>query len=319
MNPFKMVKALKQAGVVGINARNAAYILPLNPRKLYPLVDDKCKTKEIAIAAGIAVPELYARIEYQWQAKKFREITGRHNRFVVKPANGSQGDGITVIIGREPDGWVRADNKLITDHEMAYYISNILSGMYSLGGQPDVAMVEYCVDFDPVFDHITYKGVPDIRVIVYKGVPAMGMLRIPTRESEGKANLHKGGIGLGIDMKTGLTTTGVQHDKVISRHPDTGNPLSSVAIPHWDTILELSARSCDITGLGYLGVDIVLDKTLGPLILELNARPGLAIQTANQTGLARRYDDIEGALAGLDTLDRRLNFVKQRMKTVYTD
>jgi len=43
-----------------------------------------------------------------------------------------------------------------------------------------------------------------------------------------------------------------------------------------------------MTGLGYLGVDIVLDKAYGPMLLELNARPGLAIQVANQAGLRQR-------------------------------
>ncbi len=313
---IKKARALRAAGVVGINARNAAYILPLNPRRLYPLVDDKCRTKEIAEKAGIEVPELYAKIEFQWQTKKFKELVGDKDKFVVKPANGSQGDGITVITGRRDEGWIKADGSLLTHDETAYYLSNILSGMYSLGGQPDVAMVEYCVDFDSVFDHITYKGVPDIRIIVYKGVPAMGMLRIPTRESDGKANLHKGGIGLGINMKTGHTTTGVQHDRVISTHPDTGGKLSAVAIPHWDKILEISARSFDITGLGYLGVDIVLDRNLGPLILELNARPGLAIQTANQTGLAKCYQKIDAVVETLKTIEKRLNFVKQGMTII---
>lgn len=309
-NPFSMARKLKAAGVVGINGRNAGFILPLNQRKYYPLVDDKCKTKEMAINANIAVPELYNTIEYQWQIKKFNQLMGSHTKFVIKPANGSQGDGITVVTGREEKGWVKADGDFISDGETAYYLSNILSGMYSLGGQPDVAMVEYCVDFDPVFDHITYKGVPDIRIIVYRGVPAMGMLRIPTRESGGKANLHKGGIGLGINMKTGETTTGVQHDKIIDKHPDTGGELSAVAIPHWNKILELSAKSADLSKLGYLGVDIVLDRHLGPLILELNARPGLAIQTANRTGLAVRYREIDRVLDRLDTLEKRLDFVK---------
>ena len=42
----------------------------------------------------------------------------------------------------------------------------------------------------------------------------------------------------------------------------------------------------DLAPLGYLGVDIVLDRELGPMMLELNARPGLAIQIANNQGLA---------------------------------
>ena len=50
-----------------------------------------------------------------------------------------------------------------------------------------------------------------------------------------------------------------------------------------------------MTGLGYLRVDMVIDNDRGPLILEMNARPGLSIQIANCTGLSnrvRRIDEI---------------------------
>jgi predicted ATP-grasp superfamily ATP-dependent carboligase len=43
-----------------------------------------------------------------------------------------------------------------------------------------------------------------------------------------------------------------------------------------------------VTGLGYLGVDIVLDRDKGPMLLELNARPGISIQNANRFGLRDR-------------------------------
>jgi len=38
----------------------------------------------------------------------------------------------------------------------------------------------------------------------------MAMLRLPTKESGGKANLQQGAIGLGIDMASGVTTSAVQ-------------------------------------------------------------------------------------------------------------
>ena len=308
---FQIIKKLKKAGVVGINARNARYILPLNKRKYYPLVDDKRQTKQLASKADLAIPELYAVIEYQWQIKNFQKMLKDYETFVIKPARGSQGDGITVINQRVEDGWQKVGGDTITDQDLAYYLSNILSGMYSLAGQPDVALVEYKVNFDPVFEKVTYKGVPDIRVLVYQGVPALAMLRLPTKESDGKANLHKGGIGAGVDIRTGLTTTGVQHDRVVDAHPDTNLPVSNLQIPNWEQILYISALSAELSHLGYLGVDIVLDKNLGPLILELNARPGLAIQIANRIGLATCLSKIDSALPSLNTLEKKLAFVAQ--------
>ncbi len=306
---WKILRELQKAGVVGMNARNAQYIMPLNQRKFYPLVDDKRQTKELATKAGLAIPELYTIIEFQWQIKNFQAMIEDRQTFVIKPARGSQGDGITVIDQRTDRGWRKVGGDTISDRDLAYYLSNILSGMYSLACQPDVALVEYRVNFDPVFEQITYKGVPDIRVVIYKGVPAMAMLRLPTKESDGKANLHKGGIGAGVDIKTGLTTTAVQHDRVVEVHPDTNLPVSNLQIPDWDKILYISARSAEMSNLGYLGVDIVLDKNLGPLILELNARPGLAIQIANRIGLATRFRQIDLALQSLKTLEEKIAFV----------
>ena len=69
--------------------------------------------------------------------------------------------------------------------------------------------------------------------------------------------------------------------------------LKDLEIPHWNTLLELSVRGFDTTGLGYMGADIVLDKEHGPLLLELNARPGLAIQVANRKGLEPRLQCAE--------------------------
>ena len=66
--------------------------------------------------------------------------------------------------------------------------------------------------------------------------------------------------------------------------------LSAIQVPHWDEILRLSARSYDAVPLGYMGIDIVVDVAHGPVILELNARPGLAIQLANHRGLRRTLE-----------------------------
>jgi alpha-L-glutamate ligase-like protein len=169
----------------------------------------------------------------------------------------------------------------------------MLSGLFSLGGQPDHVLVEYCVQFDPIFDNVSYKGVPDIRIIVFLGYPVMAMIRLPTRMSDGKANLHQGAIGVGIDIPTGLTKRGVWGNEPVKEHPDTEHSIVGLAIPRWDELLLISSKAYELSQLGYVGVDIVLDKNLGPLILELNARPGLAIQIANGNGLLHRLRRIQ--------------------------
>jgi len=310
MNWADTAARLRHNGVLGINWRNAEYTLPYNRRDRYPLVDDKVLTKELAMGAGVAVPELYGVIEIQRQVRELSAILEKHRDFVVKPARGSQGDGIIVVTGRSRALYRSADGSLLDQHEMEFHVSNILSGIYSLGGQSDKALIEYRVNFDPVFEAITYRGVPDVRIIVFLGVPVMAMVRLPTRLSGGKANLHQGAIGTGVDIATGTTLTAVWRTSIVSDHPDTGNPVSGVQIPRWDTLLELGARSWELTGLGYQGIDIVLDRDKGPMILELNARPGLAIQIANRAGLETRLAAVLEHRSTLNTVAERVAFAK---------
>lgn len=313
---LKLARALKTAGVLGINRRNAEYILIHNKRSLYPLVDDKALTKKIAMAKNIAVPELYGSIEIQAQVAAFTDITAGREDFVVKPAQGSQGNGILVVTGRMNDLYRLADGALMDREAMAFHISNILSGIHSLGGQPDKALIEYRIKFDPVFERISFQGVPDIRIIVYFGVPVMAMVRLPTRQSRGKANLHQGCIGAGIDIATGTTLTAVLRNGIVSDHPDTGNPVSGVEIPNWPTLLDIAARSYELTGLAYQGIDLVLDRDLGPLILELNARPGLNIQIANRAGLAHRLEAVDAFRHDGRTVDDRVAFARETFRSI---
>jgi alpha-L-glutamate ligase-like protein len=293
---FVAAKKLAKAGVLGLNERNADFIMRLNPRRLYPRVDDKVLTKELAIGAGMAVPDLYGVIVHQAEVRRFAEIVAGLDSFVVKPAQGSGGDGILVITGRSKrkrEAFRLSSGVLISMGEIEHHISNIVGGQYSLSGNRDKALIEYCVHFDPTFADVSYQGVPDVRVVVYRGYPAMAMVRLPTRASDGKANLHQGAVGTGVDLATGQTLVGVLNDAIVEEHPDTGALVAGLRIPQWDFILESSARGYEVTGLGYLGVDMVIDNDKGPLILEMNARPGLNIQIANGTGLTKRTDRID--------------------------
>lgn len=290
MLPFRR---LRKMGVLGMNQRNGDFILRYNSRRNYPLVDDKLLTKQLALDAGIAVPELYAVVESEFQVGQLDNILGTHNDFAIKPAHGSGGEGILIIKGRNKGRYRKLSGTLVTQAEIEHHVSNILSGMYSLGGQPDKALIEYRVNFDPVFEHISYQGVPDIRTIVFKGIPVMSMLRLPTRLSDGKANLHQGAIGAGVNLAGGQTLNGVWQNQMVDEHPDSGNTITNLTIPYWEKILLLSAQCKELVAMDYIGVDIVLDSTFGPLMLEINARPGLSIQLANKQGLLPLLEKIE--------------------------
>lgn len=303
-----MAHGLGAFRIMGINARNRDYISEQNRRRYYPLVDDKLETKKLAIAAGINVPELYGVIEFISQGGRVAEIASPHSQFVVKPCRGSGGNGVMVINDVIGDNFQKASGEMVSPADMQYYITNVLGGMYSLKAASDKALIEYAVQFDPIFNDITYQGVPDIRIIVYKGVPAMAMLRLPTRKSDGKANLHKGGIGVGIRMETGTTMYGVQGAKFVDLHPETRKPISGRTIPNWPVLLETAAKFYEITKLGYIGVDIVLDRDKGPMVLEANARPGIAIQIANRCGLLSRTEKIDEYDVKGYSMQQRIDF-----------
>ncbi len=273
---------------MGMNRRNIGYIAQYNARRYYPLVDDKLKTKRAALERHIPVPELLGVIERQYQVGSIARRLEAYESFVIKPSQGSGGKGILVITGRNGDQFVKSSGVEIDAAEIRRHVSNILAGLHSLGGRNDCAMIEALIDFDPCLAQYSYEGVPDIRVIAFLGVPVMAMMRCATHSSDGKANLHQGAVGVGLDIATGRSVGAVQHGQLVQCHPDTGARFEDLQVPHWERILELAASCVEMTGLGYLGADVVLDRRQGPMLLELNARPGLAIQVANQAGLRHR-------------------------------
>ncbi|MDN3640849.1 alpha-L-glutamate ligase-like protein [Simiduia curdlanivorans] len=309
MGWFAWPSKLREAGVLGMNRRNVECILRYNKRSLYPLVDNKLKTKLAAQQAGIAVPELIGVIEHQFQVKGVLTLIGERTQFVIKPVQGSGGKGILVIVGREGDQFIKPSGQRVTYDYLQRHISDTLSGLFSLGGRPDQAMLEALINFDEALSQYSYEGVPDVRVVVYRGYPVMAMIRCATHSSDGKANLHQGAVGVGLNLADGSAICAVQNGEPVDKHPDTGSVFNELKVPLWQDILVLAAGAHEMTGLGYLGADIVLDKIYGPLVLELNARPGLSIQVANQQGLLNRLHRIdEQCLLGPIAIEERVKF-----------
>lgn len=289
---FRTPAELRELGVVGINMRNARYLLPNNSRKLYKLVDDKLQTKALAEAEGLSVPETYAVIRSPHDASRLEKILADRQSFVIKPACGSGGKGVLVIDERKDGLYFKPSGTPLTGDELRHHVSNILAGLFSLGGQRDCALIEHRVRPAKVLTEISYQGAPDIRLVMLYGYPVMAMLRAATKESDGRANLHQGALGIGIDLATGRTIRAVHHGKPVTRHPDMEVDLIGRQLPDWTKILDIAVTCQEMTGLGYLGVDLMIDETIGPLMIEVNARPGLAIQMANGVGLLRRLEPV---------------------------
>ncbi|MDF1813191.1 MAG: alpha-L-glutamate ligase-like protein [Verrucomicrobiales bacterium] len=309
-------RELRNLGIVGINRRNADYVLMHNPRALYPRVDDKVQTKNICRECNIPVPGTYAIIERFGDIKRFPEQVGDAKDFVIKPASGSGGRGIVVIVDHDGKNFTGPGGKIIPLADLQYHLSTVLSGLFSLGGQPDCAIIEQRIIRHPDLDKIAVGGTPDIRIILFRGVPVMAMMRLPTSGSGGRANLHQGAIAAAIDLVTGRTSGGVSKNRVITVHPDTGHSIEGFEIPDWNSVLNGAMRLGDGIGMGYLGVDFAIDATQGPLVLEANARPGLTIQVANRTGLLRRLQFVETLSKEDLKPERRLELIP-RISSIY--
>ncbi|OWK36445.1 alpha-L-glutamate ligase-like protein [Fimbriiglobus ruber] len=299
-------KGLRTAGVLGMNARNTGCILDLNPRSRFPLVDNKRQMHELCRSIGVPTPDLYAALLSHHSLRSLPRLLADRDDFVVKPNRGAAGRGVLVITGKDGADFRRHNGTTITVEALRQHMSGIISGLFSLGGSEDEVLIQQRVVPDDALGSISYQGTADIRVIVYRERPVMAMLRLPTKASGGRANLHQGAIGAGVDLATGTTHHAVLRDRRAERHPDTGASVIGFRVPYWPEILEMSCRVSRVVQMGYIGVDIVLDRTRGPLLLEANARPGLAIQISNAQGLFHRLEQVDQELAtGNGTLTTR--------------
>jgi alpha-L-glutamate ligase-like protein len=285
INPFHS----RVTQVLGINARNQQLVYRYNQRKHFPLADDKLRTKKILEAEGISVPGTFHVFSWMHEVKTVGQVLDGRSDFVIKPSRGKAGSGILVIVDRNSKGWVDAGGHVWNEANLKRHIGNIIFGNYAHGLE-DRAIVEERLIQGPMFDHELFPGLPDIRVITLKGEPLMAMLRLPTSHSGGKANLHQGAIGVGVDLQTGRTNHASFKGKSIARHPDTGAELCGRLLNHWADILLTARAAARVLPLGYLGIDIAIDEKRGPVILEANVRPGLEIQNANRQGLRPLVD-----------------------------
>lgn len=296
--------------ILGMNARNLVFIRPHNPSKAVKIANNKLATKERLLDAGLPTAQLYGTIHNRKELFNF-DWNSLPSSCVVKPNLGLGGGGIVVLYGKDKQNrWISASDETFSAADLRRHVSNILDGNYSMSNVPDIAYFEERLRLTEEFKNVAYKGIPDIRVLVFNSVPVMAMLRLPTKESEGKANMQLGGIGVGIDLVTGVTTyAAAKKVGAVSVHPDFNTPLRGIQIPDWENILRISIEAARAIGLGYAGIDIVLDKQYGPVVLEVNGHPGIEIQNANRLSLRDRLQRVAGL--SINSTSKGLSVCKQ--------
>ncbi len=290
----------KLSTILGLNARTQQFAYKYNSKRGKVIADSKIQTDRALSTAGVPHPKIYKKfrdpkdvLDFDWMKLP--------DKFALKPSRGLGGQGIVVIKKRSADGkgWFTTQKEKVTPNDLKLHTLDILEGAYSMGNEPDVAFIQEYVGRHKAFRRWAYRGTPDIRIIVFNKVPIMAMLRLPTKESGGRANLHQGALGVGVDIATGITTRAIWHGEQIINKPGTDTKLRGIKIPDWNLILSTAVAAQEASHLGYAGVDIVVHPEKGPMVLELNAQPGLQIQLANMEGLKKRLERVED----LDVVD----------------
>lgn len=286
--------SVRPSHILGLNARNT--YTQLNPYSAKKFGFSKLRTKELLRENTIPTAEVYHIFE---SINDVSEVSWDNFQipFVVKPASGSAGKGIVLIIKKHANGkdWIDNEGNSWTKDDLNLHVSNILDGEFSTWGENHKAIVEEMIVSHPALAKYAYKGTPDIRVVIFNSVPVMAMTRIPTKSSQGKANLDLGAIGVGIDMATGVTTYGISGKaEKITHFPNSKKKVNGIVIPMWSQVLETAVRAANVAGYTFMGADLFIHPEKGPMIVELNGFPGLSIQLANRAGLKKRLDRVEG-------------------------
>lgn len=281
---FKNILTNTEHPVIGINSRNKEFIYQLNDKGLLDLAADKLASKVRLLEYNVPVPETICYVDNLSRIDRSTQSILRPDGFALKPNQGSQGNGIIIVKSYQNGIFYTASNRQLSLSDIKRHCHEILSGSFSQSGEEDIAYFEPLIQQSDLLQKMSPFGLCDIRVILCKGKVISAMLRMPTKDSSGKANLHQGAIGIGIDIESGVTQTAKSKKKKIENHPDTQEPLIGIQIPYWEKIVGISKVCQESIPLGYIGVDICLDRHLGPLVLEVNGRPGIEIQNIQERG-----------------------------------
>jgi alpha-L-glutamate ligase-like protein len=282
LQQWRMARAASR-NVLTMNQRNLGYVYPHNKRCDFPIANDKLLCKEILADVGVPLAATHFSYRHFYELSNLKSDLSSLDDFVIKPSNGSAGNGIVVIVGREGNEWIGISGKRYRIEDLRRHIADIIFGVFSHDKQ-DAAIIEQRIVQHQVINNLFDRGLADVRVIMFQHEPVLTMSRVPTLLSDGKANLHQGAVGIGIDLQSGRSFRAMLKGEPITVHPDSGAELIGVELPFWDEIMQHSRNIAEAVPLKYIGIDIAI-AAQGPVLLEINARPGLEIQNVTRRGM----------------------------------
>ncbi|MGB0370956.1 MAG: sugar-transfer associated ATP-grasp domain-containing protein [Opitutales bacterium] len=274
-----------ESSILGINMRNREIVQELNTRSAIQMANDKIASKKAFEEHKVPCPATLFTVTDFRQIDEVEELTKGIQSMVIKPAKGSQGNGITLLVRREGDTFFQSSGQPWSLKDIAHNMREITLGTYSKSGENDAVLVEALMTPTTIFNSLVPKGVPDVRVIILNQKPVAAMLRLPTAQSGGKSNLHQGAIGVDVDLETGVCGRAQHNGKPTDTHPDSGAKVTGFRIPGWSRVLAVAGQAQRAVPLAYAGVDICIDEEYGPVVIEINARPGIEIQNIRKEGL----------------------------------
>lgn len=282
---FRFRNIVSEGETLGINNRNLGFVNERNSKELMALAVDKLQTKTALSDLHIPIPGTIKTCTSAAEIDACVDAMKDLSSVVIKPNRGAKGNGILVLSRRDGDDFLTPGGSRWSPRDVRRHFREIIGGAFSQDSNPDVGYLEPLVQQHASLNRLSDHGLADIRIILDRGQPVRAMLRLPTSKSDGKANLHQGAIGLAIDMTTGKVINAASKGKGVTIHPDSGQELIGFEIPYWMRIVEIAIQCHDAIALGYMGVDICLDQNDGPLVLEVNGRPGLEIQNVQKKGM----------------------------------
>ncbi len=319
-------------GILGNNARNLLYIKKFNDKKGIRLANNKLQTKDFLIERGIPFAKTYGIIANRKELYEFDFAYLPKKNFIVKPNHGSKGQWVYIVkyIEEEPiesptkeepipyaqsklhqrwsqikkvffqefdndhhhNGKYQIWNELLTDQEFRRRLVDILDGKYSMTLWGDKIIIEEKLVAGELFKDFCEFGLADIRVIVFNLVPVATMIRVPTKDSGGKANLAQWGLWFGIEVGSGKITSLLWKNKIYkTKFPKKFAHFHNKKLPYWNDILFLSSKVQYFVNLWYLALDRVITNEW-PKLLEINARAWLEVQKVSDTKLKNILDKI---------------------------
>lgn len=269
------------------------YVTPLivlsNPATA-SLVNNKRRLSAVLSSAGIATPAIFSVVA----DGELRDLSGSAARlprrdFLVKPAAGLQGGGISIWRHGADDRWSCAGESL----DEAALTSRLvrLSGTMRGG-----ALVQEALTNHPSMAPIAPYALSTFRVVTVldetrRPEVVICQFRSATDPSAVVDNYHAGGCLFAIDMETGRFGAGFQldfaeHPRVIEDHPATGAPIAGQTVPGLEQACAMALDAHRLfPQVVCIGWDVAYTGR-GHVILEGNAPPG--IQPSQQIAVGDR-------------------------------